>query len=759
MKNSKSENSLSSLTDVHINRTINRSSPIDIKTSRSGIFNRNEIININLNDLNDLNDLNNLNDLNYSVYAEKKLSLSKSPDESFTNYFPKRNDKWVDSNIIHRCQICDTSFSFFTRKHHCRACGGVYCSNCCNKFMIIPAEIITKPIEKSNIQTTLTNSFRWLYGEKKDLICNVCDKKINDLKSIEYLIKIFEYLSLKDLYKMKIVCKNFNTAATHILSKFRDIQYGEHLKYYSIWEKNMIWNSKEYLLNHSIWLTILIKSTILYTVETNKTNRIKLIEMYLKNIINLKHNFENISCYSLLCSRKCTNKLEFDDIIEIFDYIKYLLKNNDIMFEYNEIKQIIIYLTKILLKSNRLYMVFPIISNILNYFFEYEDIYLDDKFTTKLFNSIFEFDNVENIIFLVTTENNFIDKLNEISKSELKFESESDNFFKFLIRFICKNYDLQLMNNIYKMNRIIMSLLNFDLNEKELPIIYPFDINYRIIKIIKTEIIDSNTKPILVEAQIINKELNKKNIKFIIKKDKNLRKEQLIACLIDIFLHKLHNLNLQIIPSYKIIMISKDVGVIEYIENSHTLRSIGTKGYTLQNYILNLNINNKLDTIKTRFVHSLSISSAIAYIIGLGDRHLDNIMINDIGQIFHIDYGYIMNNPIKLFNTPEIKLTNDIIDFLGGNNSVYYQEFKKMIVQIYNLYRANKNILYIFFKFISDSGYLDWNQISSKLDTKLMIGMKCKDVEITLINEIDSSNTITDMFTDICHNYKQKLFK
>ena len=206
-------------------------------------------------------------------------------------------------------------------------------------------------------------------------------------------------------------------------------------------------------------------------------------------------------------------------------------------------------------------------------------------------------------------------------------------------------------------------------------------------------------------------------------------------------------------------MLNKDIGIIEYIENSYTLRSINEKGFTLQNYILNLNLNDKMDTIKTRFVHSLSISSAIAYIIGLGDRHLDNIMINNLGQIFHIDYGYIMDNPIKLFNIPEIKLTNDIIDFLGGNNSLYYNEFKKIIVQIYNLYRANKNILYIFFKFIADSENLEWNQISSKLDTKLMIGMKCKDVEITLINEIDSSNSITDMFTDICHNYKQKFFK
>ena len=405
MKTSKSENSLSSLSDVHINRT----SPIDIKTPRSGIINRTEILK------------EDQNIMHYSVYAEKKLSLSKSPDDTFNNYFPKRNDKWVDSNIIQRCQICDIHFSFFTRKHHCRACGGVFCSTCCNKFMTIPESIIKKPEEEANIKTTLTNSLRWLYGEKKDLVCNGCDKKINDLKSIEYLIKIFEYISLEDLYKMKLVCKNFNTASTHILSKFRDIQYGDHLKIYNEWEKNIIWNSKEYLLNHSIWFTILIKSTILYTVETNNTNRIKIIKSYLKNILEYKQGLKNQSCFVLLCSRKCTKTLDFDDVIEIFDYIKFLLKNYDNVFEFDEIKQILIYLLQLILKFNKLYMIFPIISNLLNYFFEYEDINLDKSFVNKLFDIFFNNESQsENIIYLITSENNFIDNLHSKTKINIK---------------------------------------------------------------------------------------------------------------------------------------------------------------------------------------------------------------------------------------------------------------------------------------------------------------------------------------------------
>jgi phosphatidylinositol kinase/protein kinase (PI-3 family) len=206
-------------------------------------------------------------------------------------------------------------------------------------------------------------------------------------------------------------------------------------------------------------------------------------------------------------------------------------------------------------------------------------------------------------------------------------------------------------------------------------------------------------------------------------------------------------------------MISKDVGLIEYIEDSITLRMINQHGYTLQNYILNCNANETLDSIKTRFMHSLSVSSCISYIIGLGDRHLDNIMINNNGQIFHIDYGYIMENPLTtIFEMPQIKVTSDIIDFLGGPHSIYYNNFKLLVIKIYNILRANRSILNMYFKFICDSGYMNWDVVENKLNQKLMNGMKCKDIEITLVNEIESANSFTNMFVDICHTYKQKLF-
>jgi hypothetical protein len=118
-----------------------------------------------------------------------------------------------------------------------------------------------------------------------------------------------------------------------------------------------------------------------------------------------------------------------------------------------------------------------------------------------------------------------------------------------------------------------------------------------------------------------------------------------------------------------------------------------------------------------------------------------------------------MENPMTtIFEMPQIKVTNDIIDFLGGSNSIYYDKFKKLVIKIYNILRANRNLINLYFKFICDEEYLKWDIVEQKLNQKLMNGMKCKDIEITLVNEIESANSFTNMFVDICHTYRHKLF-
>ncbi|CAN0011221.1 unnamed protein product, partial [Sphacelaria rigidula] len=54
--------------------------------------------------------------------------------------------------------------------------------------------------------------------------------------------------------------------------------------------------------------------------------------------------------------------------------------------------------------------------------------------------------------------------------------------------------------------------------------------------------------------------------------------------------------------------------------------------------------------------------------LGIGDRHLDNIMLLPAGNLFHIDFGYIFGREPKPM-APPFRFTREMADAMGGVNS------------------------------------------------------------------------------------------
>ena len=82
----------------------------------------------------------------------------------------------------------------------------------------------------------------------------------------------------------------------------------------------------------------------------------------------------------------------------------------------------------------------------------------------------------------------------------------------------------------------------------------------------------------------------------------------------------------------------------------------------------------------------------ITYLLGSGDRHLDNLLLTQQGHLFHIDFGFILGRDPKPF-PPPMKLCKEMVDAFGGMTSQNYQLFRSYCFIAFNNLRKSANLI------------------------------------------------------------------
>ena len=77
---------------------------------------------------------------------QKTAGVCGGRDDGESAREPPRRPDWVPDELVLACPKCDAQFSPIMRRHHCRVCGGVFCSSCTSFKAIIPRLLYNDPV-------------------------------------------------------------------------------------------------------------------------------------------------------------------------------------------------------------------------------------------------------------------------------------------------------------------------------------------------------------------------------------------------------------------------------------------------------------------------------------------------------------------------------------------------------------------------------------------------------------------------------------
>ena len=98
-------------------------------------------------------------------------------------------------------------------------------------------------------------------------------------------------------------------------------------------------------------------------------------------------------------------------------------------------------------------------------------------------------------------------------------------------------------------------------------------------------------------------------------------------------------------------------------------------------------------------MESLSSYSVITFLLGIGDRHLENLLIQDDGRLFHIDFGFALGEDPKPL-MPPFKIIKNMYKVFAG---WFWDDFITRCVSYYLYMRRHSKIVLNLFYLLVDS--------------------------------------------------------
>eukprot|EP01121_Diplochlamys_sp_Union-15-3_P001275 TRINITY_DN11120_c0_g1_i1.p1 TRINITY_DN11120_c0_g1~~TRINITY_DN11120_c0_g1_i1.p1 ORF type:complete len:245 (+),score=33.21 TRINITY_DN11120_c0_g1_i1:744-1478(+) len=206
---------------------------------------------------------------------------------------------------------------------------------------------------------------------------------------------------------------------------------------------------------------------------------------------------------------------------------------------------------------------------------------------------------------------------------------------------------------------------------------------------------------------------------------------------------------------YNVVSTAENSGWIEVVPNSTTTATIHkdaggpTAAFSKKPLRRWLKLHNNttetfLDALNN-FVRSCAAYSVATYVIGIGDRHNDNIMITEEGHLFHIDFGHFLGNIVRFGfydrESAPFVLTPEYVYVMGGETSSEWTRYKELCIKGYNILRKKAYIFLSLFKMMLSIGIPQLTKITDLhyLRNAFSLGLSETEASMNFLGLIEKS--------------------
>lgn len=237
----------------------------------------------------------------------------------------------------------------------------------------------------------------------------------------------------------------------------------------------------------------------------------------------------------------------------------------------------------------------------------------------------------------------------------------------------------------------------------------------------KCRFMDSKMKPLWLVFE--NSDSAAEDIAIIFKYGDDLRQDMLTLQMIRIMdkIWKDEGYDFRMIP-YQCLSTDHNVGLIEVVRRSNTIANIqkmhnssATSAFKKDSLLAWIKDHNKTPESLKKAVENFTLSCAgycvATYVLGVADRHSDNIMVKSNGELFHIDYGHILGKfkekfGIKRERVPFV-LTHDFVHVITHgrrNKSTAFNRFQQLCEEAFIILRRHGSLIISLFAMMLTTG-------------------------------------------------------